>query len=188
MKLRLPHLLLLGAVLFAPPLTGEDFIIFPEDRSFLPKSWIEEPIDASIEALAPELKTEANKILELAIKKYPAKLLERSLKGVAVVGSLRFYDVGYGGTYMANSRRIVLVYRETFDAIGFEQRFHHELSSLLLKQNEDLFEAQRWSSANKPDFTYRAAGTVEEQNGDRSEATRVLEAEQKKTGGSGSSL
>ncbi len=188
MKLRLPHLLLLGAVFFTPPLSGEDFIIFPGDRSFLPKSWIEDPIDASIEALAPELKAEANKILERAIKKYPGKLLERSLKGVAVVGSLRFYDVGYGGTYMANSRRIVLVYRETFDAIGFEQRFHHELSSLLLKQNEDLFEAQRWSSANKPDFTYRAAGIVEEQNGDRSEATRVLEAEQKKTGGSGSSL
>lgn len=188
MKLPPPLFVLLTAGLFASPLKGDDFILFPADRTFLPKSWIEEPIDASISPLAVELKDEAKTILEKAIQKYPAKLLERSLKGVAVVGSLRFYDVSYGGTYMANSRRIVLVYRETFDATGFEQRFHHELSSLLLKQNEDLFEAKRWSSANDPDFTYRAAGIVEEQSGDRSEATRVLEAEQKKTGGSGSSL
>lgn len=187
-NLRFNPLLLLLTAAIALPIHGEDFITFPENRSFLPKSWIEEPIDASIEALDLELKNEAEAILKRAIKKYPAKLLERSLKGVAVVGSLRFYNVGYGGTYMANSRRIVLVYRETFDAKGFEQRFHHELSSLLLKQNEALFEAKRWTSANRPDFSYRAAGTVEEQTGDRSEATRVLAAEQKKTGGSGSSL
>jgi hypothetical protein len=89
---------------------------------------------------------------------------------------------------MANSRRIVLVYRESFDARGFEQRFHHEFSSILLNQNEALFEPDRWTAANDPSFTYRAAGVVEEQDGDRSEATRVLAAEQEKTGGSGSSL
>ena len=167
---------------------AEEMISFPEDRSFLPKSWIETPIDASIEPLKADLRLAALSILEGALAKYPAKLRERFLGGVAVVGSLRFYDVGYGGTYMANSRRIVLVYRESFDARGFEQRFHHEFSSILLKQNEDLFESDRWTAANDGLFVYRAAGVVEEQHGDRSEATRVLEAEQKKTGGSGSSL
>lgn len=167
---------------------SDDFITFPQDREFLPKSWIAAPIDASIEPLKVELREHAGKILAEAFRKYPAKLREKNISGVSVVGSLRFYDVGYGGTYLTNSRRIVLVYRETFEDRGFEQRFHHEFSSLLLKQNESLFDVKRWKAANLPGFTYRAGGVVEEQSGDRSEATKVLAAEQKKTGGSGSTL
>lgn len=169
-------------------LSAEPMVTFPEDRSFLPKAWTEAPINASFQPLDPKLRLAALGILEAALAKYPENLRQRYLGGVSVVGSLRFYDVGYGGTYMANSRRIVLVYRETFDARGFEQRFHHEFSSILLKQNEDSFESERWTAANDPTFAYRAAGIVEEQTGDRSEATRVLAAEQEKTGGSGSNL
>lgn len=168
--------------------SAEPLVSFPEDRSFLPKSWSEAPIKASFEPLDTRLRPAALGILEAALAKYPERLRQQYLEGVSVVGSLRFYEVSYGGTYMANSRRIVLVYRESFDARGFEQRFHHEFSSLLLKQNENLFESRRWTAANDPSFTYRAPGVVEEQDGDRSEATRVLAAEQEKTGGSGSSL
>ena len=181
-------LLLLIVTGLNPAFANEALITFPEDRSFLPKTWVTAPIDATMEPLKKELHDEASGIINAALAKYPAKLRERFLQGIFVVGGLRFYDVGYGGTYMANSRRIVLVYRESFEARGFEQRFHHEFSSLLLKQNESLFEAERWTSANDPDFSYRAGGVVEEQDGDRSEATKVLQAEQKKTGGSGSSL
>lgn len=181
-------LLILTAVLFPGAAIAESLVSFPEDRSFLPKSWTEDPINASIEPLDEKLRLAALGILEVALDKYPEKVRQRFLGGVSVVGSLRFYDVSYGGTYMSNSRRIVLVYRESFDSRGFEQRFHHEFSSLLLKQNQDLFDATRWSEANDPSFRYRAPGIVEEQDGDRSEATRVLAAEQEKTGGSGSSL
>jgi len=186
--MRIPLLVLLACVSVAPLLGGDVPITFPADRTFLPKSWIAAPIDATMEPLKEELHEQARAIISTALAKYPAKVRERYLEGIFVVGGLRFYDVGYGGTYMANSRRIVLVYRESFEAKGFEQRFHHEFSSLLLKQNESLFESARWTAANAPDFTYRAAGVVEEQTGDRSEATKVLQAEQKKTGGSGSSL
>ncbi len=167
---------------------AEERVSFPTDRDFLPKTWTEAPISAAIEPLRDDLRETARRILENALEKYPAAILQRHLGGISVVGSLRFYDVGYGGTYMANSRRIVLVYRESFDARGFEQRFHHEFSSILLKANEKLFESGRWAAANEPGFHYRAAGVVEEQTGDRSEATRVLGEEQRKTGGSGSSL
>lgn len=190
MKAYSPLLIALCLGLLIPalsPATATE-VVFPADRSFLPKSWTVAPIDASIEPLREDLRPAAEAILKTAIAKYPAKLRERFLDEVAVVGSLRFYDVGYGGTYMASSRRIVLVYRENFDARGFEQRFHHEFSSILLKQNENRFESKRWIAANEADFVYRAGGIVEEQNGDRSEATRVLADEQKKTGGSGSDL
>jgi len=163
-------------------------ISFPADNSFLPKSWIEDPIHAETEPLDESLREEAGTIIAAAYGKYPIELREKFLAGVHIVGSLRFYDVGYGGTYLANGKKIVLVYRDTFDPVGFEQRFHHEFSSILLKQNESLFEKERWTKANAAGFSYRAGGIIEEQNGDRSEATRVLAAEQERTGGSGSSL
>lgn len=167
---------------------AEEWIEFPEDDSFLPRSWIEDPIQAEVEPLDESLVSDARQILERGLAKYPEEVLESFLGGVYVVGSLRFYDVGYGGTYMANSKRIVLVYRGSFDPRGFEQRFHHEFSSILLKKNEESFDEERWRAGNISGFVYRAPGVIEQQSGDRSEATKVLAAEQKRTGGSGSSL
>lgn len=161
---------------------------FPADPAFLPEDWIAAPISAHFEPLDPNLHAKAREIIERALAKYPESLLRSSLDGVYLVGSLRFYDVGYGGTYMANARRVALVYRESFQDVGFEQRFHHEFSSLLLKKNEAVFEEVRWKRGNGEGFVYRAPGVIEEQSGDRSEATKVLAEEQKKTGGSGSSL
>ena len=184
----LPFALLLLGLFLPGAAPAETLVSFPEDRSFLPKTWLEDPIDARIEPLAPGLRLAARGILETALSRYPAELRERFLAGVAVVGSLRFYDVAYGGTYLGNSRRIVLVYRDSFDPRGFEQRFHHEFSSILLKLNERHFDHARWTAANAPGFAYRADGILEEPFGDRSEATRVLGEEQEKTGGSGSGL
>lgn len=183
-------LISLVAICLFPIARAEDtaLISFPADKSFLPGKWIEEPISAEIEPLDEKLREKAGKIIAAAHGKYPIELREKFLASVYIVGSLRFYDVGYGGTYLANGKKIVLVYREAFDPAGFEQRFHHEFSSILLKQNENDFEEDRWVAANPETFQYRAGGIIEEQSGDRSEATRVLAAEQKKTGGSGSGL
>ena len=174
---------------FFPSVFGGDGLVrFPRDNGFLPRNWILDPIGAEVEVLKPEYRASAEAIIQKALAKYSEAMVREFLEGVSIVGSLRFYDVGYGGTYMAKGRQIVLVYRPTFDARGFEQRFHHEFASILLKNNEALFDGNRWRSANGSDFSYRAPGIVEEQRGDRSEATRVLAAEQKRTGGSGSSL
>lgn len=171
-----------------PAAASRELIHFPEADQFLPADWIADPINAKTQPVEAASREAARKIVEQALAKYPESLLNRFLEGVYLVGSLQFYDVSYGGTYMANAKRVVLVYRPSFNARGFEQRFHHEFSSLLLKKNEARFEEERWLSANEKTFVYRAPGVIEEQSGDKSEATRVLEAEQKKTGGSGSTL
>ena len=184
-------LFIAGFVLFwfIPSVLGEDELVrFPKDSGFLPSNWIMDPIGAKVEVLKPEYRASAEAIIQKALSKYSEVMVNKFLESVSIVGSLRFYDVGYGGTYMAKGRQIVLVYRPTFDARGFEQRFHHEFASILLKNNEALFDGYRWRSANGINFSYRAPGIVEEQRGDRSEATRILAAEQKRTGGSGSSL
>ncbi|MEN8713377.1 MAG: hypothetical protein ABF384_00565 [Verrucomicrobiales bacterium] len=188
-------LLLLGCERKAPeaatansPAENGTILSFPKDDSFLPQDWKVDPISAQITPIAPAEIAKATEILEAGLAKYPSAVLSRFLKKVRVVGSLRFYDVGYGGTYMANGNEVVLVYRSSFDDRGFEQRFHHEFSSLLLKMNESRFEDTRWHAANEASFVYRATGIIEEQSGEKSEATQVLEDEQKKTGGSGSNL
>lgn len=118
----------LVVLLFLPLVTiAEELIRFPREDSFLPVRWLEEPIEAEIEPLDEALIERARNIIERGVGKYPEEIIREFLSGIYLVGSLRFYDVGYGGTYMSNSSRIVLVYRETFDPVGFEQRFHHEL-------------------------------------------------------------
>ncbi len=193
-NLKFTLLITLAVFIFAFPVPAQEKqvsttrIDFPADASFLPGKWREDPIQAEVTLLDTALNGRAEEIIKKALQKYPEALLEKYLKSVSIVGSLRFYKVNYGGTYMANSKRIVLVYRKTFDPRGFEQRLHHEFSSILLKLNEPSFENSRWIASNKPDFAYRAGGIIEKQTGDRSEATKVLAAEQKRTGGSGSSL
>jgi len=180
--------ILLVALSSSGAAVAEDFVRFPGDTDFLPLSWTEAPIRAEIEPIDDGARAAAAEILRHAMAKYPERVLRESLEGVYVVGSLKFYDVAYGGTYMANARRIVLVYRSAFDDTGFEQRFHHEFSSILLKRYQADFDEERWLLGNPEGFEYRAPGIIEEQSGDRSEATRVLEEEQERTGGSGSSL
>ncbi len=181
---------LLAVLVWAGSVSAQEasLITFPRERSFLPGSWLEAPIQAKFDPLPEILHEEVTRILEKAIAKYPDSTVSRYLGGVCVVGSLSFYDVNYGGTYLGHSRQIVLVYRDNFIATGFEQRFHHEFSSILLQEHQKDFDKMRWLAANDPAFTYRAGGVIERQEGDRSEATRVLAAEQEKTGGSGSSL
>lgn len=163
-------------------------IDFPASGGFLPDPWTRAPIDAEVTPLEIGLQARAAAIITKGLQKYPEPLVKQFLGGVSIVGSLRFYHVSYGGTYMSEARKVVLAYKRKFDSRGFEQRLHHEFSSLLLKMNQKSFSKRRWSAANPPGFTYRAGGVIEEQHGDRSEATKVLGAEQKKTGGSGSSL
>src|SRR6056297_3137186 len=157
---------LLFVVLMLGTANAEDIaqISFPADNSFLLDKWISDPISAEIEPLPAELREVAGKIIAAAYGKYPIEIRRKYLAGLHIVGSLRFYDVSYGGTYVPSTKEIILVYRETFNPVGFEQRFHHEFSSILLKHNEAIFETERWRHSNDPSFQYRAGGIIEEQS------------------------
>ncbi|MEM9280687.1 MAG: hypothetical protein AAGA96_02580, partial [Verrucomicrobiota bacterium] len=156
MRFFLPVFFILLLVGSLPVFAADERIGFPVDHSFLPKSWIAEPIAARIEPLEANHQNAAKRIISRALAKYPPGILDQFLEGVQIVGSLKFYNVGYGGTYMANGRQVVLVYRPTFDPRGFEQRFHHEFASILLKKNEDIFDGDRWRQSNSKTFSYRA--------------------------------
>lgn len=167
---------------------SEDRIIFPKNTDFLPEHWREEPISAAIVPLSDPSREIVTQILTRAFSKYPPEILQQNLSKVAVVESLKFYGVAYGGTYIIAAQQIVLVYRPLFTAQGFEQRFHHEFSSILLQKNKPEFDLNHWSSANSPGTAYRVDGVIEEPVQEQSESTKVLAEAQKKTGGSGAEL
>ena len=185
------NLILLLISLFAILLEQEvsaGLVSFPNSTSFLPRNWQKAPINARISPLPNVSRKKAEGIINYALSKYPGSVIRKNLKGVRLVSSLEFYGIEYGGTYMPHSRIIVLAYDPAFDDRGFEQRFHHEFSSVLLQTYENKFDDRRWRAANTPDFKYRSNGVIEDSHGGQSEATKLLGEEQKRTGGDGSSL
>lgn len=169
-------LILLGTTSFAE---SADRVVFPENINFIPTAWTKEPIQAEFKPLPKNHRLAALGILEKAFAKYPESMLKRYLTNVAVVQELRFYGVAYGGTYVGETGQVILVYRPVFEARGFEQRFHHEFSSILLSGNLNMFSSERWTAANSPGVPYRTAGVIEQRDGDRSESTNVLAEAQK---------
>ncbi len=165
-----------------------DLVSFPKSTSFLPRNWQRAPISARITPLAEGSRAKAEKIIERAVAKYPDSVVRKNLKGVRLVSKLEFYGIEYGGTYMPHSHLIVLAYDPRFDDLGFEQRFHHEFSSVLLQAYENKFDDRRWKDANAANFKYRSNGVIEHSLGGQSEATKFLGEEQKRTGGNGSNL
>jgi hypothetical protein len=87
--------------------------------------------------------------------KYPESLLEHNLKHIYFLKDMKFYDVGYGGT---NSNDAVYLTNQG-PARGYtdrylEQTFHHEFSSVLLRNYSSLLDTIAWKDANIPGFIY----------------------------------
>jgi len=99
--------------------------------------------------------------LALDLARYPPELVRAHLDTVYIYRTLRIDGHGYGGTY--NRRRAAIYIAASWlgdrgdwpEAMGF----HHELSSLLLRQVPgSLIEA--WRQANAPGFEYRFRDTA----------------------------
>ena len=105
---------------------------------------------------------EVNRSLELvdaAMSKYPAGLLKQNIDAVFIVKEMRFYGLKYGGT---NSRDTIYVSNrgvgDGFTDHYILSTFHHELSSILLRNYPVMFDRAAWLAANRDGFTYRSSG------------------------------
>lgn len=124
-----------------------------------PPSWRGEDVRATAVRVD---NAEINRSLHLAdaaMAKYPSGLLKENLEAVFFVKEMRFYGLRYGGT---NSRSTVYITnRGTVQ--GFTDRFvlstfHHELSSILLRNHAEKFDKAAWHAANMRGFRYRSSG------------------------------
>jgi len=130
-------------------------IRFTYSASIFPESWQAAPISAQGEQLS-ELEMQRCKLIMIkALDKYPVGALRNELKGVYFLKSMKFYDVGYGGT---NSTDMLYLTDEgaTLGYTDFyiEQTFHHEYSSILYRNHPSYFDETNWIKANIPGFDY----------------------------------
>jgi hypothetical protein len=125
-----------------------------------PASWKRGEVRAFAESLDLTEVERSRDILRRAMDKYPDAVLQSNLRRVFVLGRLTFYGLPYGGTnsldtlYLANRGRT-----EGFSDQYLEESFHHELSSILLRNFPEALDRKAWLSANPPGFVYRGDGT-----------------------------
>ncbi len=144
-----------------------------------PKHWYENHINASTEPLACGERGRMIRILNIAFTKYPDRVIRENLTGVYLFRSMKFYGVPYGGTNFRNY--VYLASDETNPNVTddfVEGVFHHEFSSILLRNHAPEFNRTAWMRVNPPDFRYGSGGTAAIMNGEASLALDPLLNEQ----------
>jgi hypothetical protein len=130
-------------------------ISFSYSPEIFPESWQASPISAWGEKLAPTEVQRSNDIITRALSKYPLATLQKDLKIVYFLKSMKFYNVGYGGTnstdalYLTNSGTTA-----GYTNLYLEQTFHHEYSSILYRNHSSFIDEEGWKKANIPGFDY----------------------------------
>jgi hypothetical protein len=128
---------------------------FNYNRDIFPSEWQKAPINAQAGEIATTEITRCKQITAKALSKYAPELLRQNLRAVYWLKKMSFYDVGYGGTnssdalYLTNNG-ISMGYTDNY----LEQTFHHEFSSILLRNYAKLFDTAAWKEANARNFDY----------------------------------
>lgn len=130
-------------------------ISFLYRATIFPSEWQQSPINASAEVIDGNEIQRSSLISIKALSKYPPELLRLNLRTIYWVRKMTFYNVGYGGTnstfalYLTNDGE-KLGYTDNY----LEQTFHHEFSSILLRNYPAFLDTMAWKAANDPGFRY----------------------------------
>jgi hypothetical protein len=144
-----------------PDLTGPLPLYSSTKADMFPPEWMEKPILAKAAPLDKEETDRSLAMAKKAVKKYPETVLKNNLKKVFLVKSLNFFGQPYGGTnsldtiYLCNDGK-----RRGYTDAYLEQCFHHEFSSILLRNFPTIFPAKKWTEANPKDFKYLGDGLM----------------------------
>ncbi|MCW5936058.1 MAG: hypothetical protein KIT11_01965 [Fimbriimonadaceae bacterium] len=136
-----------------PVLTRVTFDTFPE-------SWRGGDIAAEGQSLAEGEVARSKALVAKAVARYPKALISQNLARIYVLRSITFYGLEYGGT---NSLDTVYLTNQGVER-GYTDRyilasFHHEFSSILLRNYPERFDEDEWVGANPLGFSYGHGGT-----------------------------
>jgi hypothetical protein len=130
-------------------------VSFRYSSSIFPSDWQAPPISATGDPISSAEIARSKLIMAAGLKKYPSAALIKNLKAVYFLKSMKFYNVGYGGTnstdalYLTNDG-VLLGYTDLY----LEQTFHHEYSSILYRKYPSYFDEAGWKGANIINFDY----------------------------------
>jgi hypothetical protein len=151
----------LAVVLLFPASPKTPVPIFTRiDTEMFPESWVAGEPKASATSLPDSEKDRSLRVVAYGLAKYPEDFLKANLKKVYVVATLEFYGLPYGGTNSSDtvylSNRGV---RNGYTDLYLEESFHHEFSSILLRNERRSFNRRAWVACNDPEITYQGDGT-----------------------------
>jgi len=128
---------------------------FRYSAGIFPESWQPAPINANGEQISPAEVERSKWVIAKALNKYPAASLKKDLRIIHFLKSMKFYNVGYGGTnstdalYLTNNG-----VSNGYNDLYLEQTFHHEYSSILYRNHPSFIDEDGWKKANIPGFDY----------------------------------
>lgn len=113
-------------------------VCYNGSSAIFPSGWLDKKINAKATAADKNKFQEDTAALKTAFNKYPNSVLNDALKTVYVTGKLRFNRQNFLGT---NSNNAIFI--GSNDNQEIEKTFHHEFSSILLRNKRDvIFEAE----------------------------------------------
>jgi len=134
-------------------------VIFPSGASSLPREWLKKQVNPEITPVSADEKGRIEELLTRAFGKYPPELINKNLAQVFVFKSMKFYGLPYGGT---NYHSTVFLSDDSenplFTNEYIEQVFHHEFSSILIRNYPEYFDKTKWLLLNPPGFKYGKGG------------------------------
>jgi dipeptidyl-peptidase-4 len=136
--------------------SGPEIILDRASSDIFPETWLIPKVNAKAELLDPEEQKRCREIVDKALGKYPAALLESNLKKVYGVARLEYSGVATGGT---NSKTAVYVISNAkYSSRQIERIVHAEFSSILLRNHRRHLDTAAWQQINPPGFSYRGNG------------------------------
>lgn len=114
-------------------------ICYNGQTAIFPADWLGKPTRARATAAQKDTFGADSTIIETAMGKYTRALLAEELKHVYVTGRLSFNGQYFSGT---NSREDIYIAGSGNDEI--EKTFHHEFSSILLRNHSDMQLEIKW--------------------------------------------
>jgi len=134
-------------------------VAFGVEKKMFPSRWYRKTVDARAVALASSQIPRATGIIRNALSKYPSGMADHYLDRVFVMKNLWFYGYPYGGTFTRKTLYLTLDETNPLNTDKFlEERFHHELSSILWKENLRKLDLEKWVSFNPNGFVYGEGG------------------------------
>ena len=134
-------------------------LIFSADGEIFPDTWYSEEINAKAISLDSNEYKRSEKIIKSALVKYPIELIQNNIKNIFILKDIEFYGQSFGGTnstlnlYISNDG-----IKNGYTNLFIEQTLHHEFSSILLRNFNDIFQKTEWINCNPSDFTYGGGG------------------------------
>lgn len=149
-------LLLLSGFIIAQDTGPEHKIIRYDGVSVIfPASWLDGKIKAKATAPDPVKYNDDTAAVIKGLYKYPASLLEKELGSIYIVGKLRF-----NRQYFTGTNSTMDVYIGSDGNTDIEKTFHHEFSSILLRNHEDIFFEAKWKAMSPELLSGNSASAV----------------------------